>query len=334
MDIGIIGVNYKSADLNFRETLVKNLERMQFQRFLHPFSKVILMTCNRFEVYFHSPSLTETHSHLLHDFTSEYNQSSRYKLYSYFGKDCFEHLVKVTSGLDSAIFAETEIQGQVKQAYQAAQQNGTCSKELHFVFQKSLKISKELRQKIPIQTKNPNFVDTVFKLQNELRMVSAKPKILFVGASKINLQIIGKMNNANYAVSLTNRSEKKALEIAQKLKIGFLPWNKLENWVDYDGVVVATHSYEYLIQNACVSASKPKMIIDLSVPRNVCPSVGKTPNIQLFNIDQISKIAKEACQLHSYNHIEMEKQIGEAVSLQRQIFSNKNKKVEKFLSVI
>lgn len=334
MDIGIIGVNYKSADLSFRETLVKNLERMQFHKFLHPFSKVILMTCNRFEVYFHSPSLTDTHSHLLHDFTAEYNQNSRYKLYSYFGKDCFEHLVKVTSGLDSAIFAETEIQGQVKLAYQKAQQLGTCSKELHFLFQKSLKIGKAIRQNIPTQITHLNFVDTVLSLQSELKMIAAKPKLLFVGASKINLQIIQKIKMDDYIVTLANRSEEKAVEIAQKFQVKLLPWKQLTHWVDYDGIVVATHSYDYLIQKPAFSFCKPKMIIDLSVPRNVCPSLSQDPQVRLFNIDQVSQIAKEACLVQAHHLRALDKQIQEAVFTQGQIFKNKNKKTERFLSVI
>jgi len=135
MKIGIIGVNFKSADLFFREKLALSLQVSSplFSALNH--SKVILSTCNRFEIYFFSENLTETHSELLQKFRAEFESDCGFKLYSYFGQDCFSHLCRVTAGLDSAVLVETEIQGQVKRAYLKAQET-PLAKELHFIFQK------------------------------------------------------------------------------------------------------------------------------------------------------------------------------------------------------
>lgn len=334
MDIGIIGVNYKSADLSFRERLIKNLKKAPFNQFLHPFSSVVLNTCNRFEVYFHSPSLTQTHSYLLHDFTQEFNQNSRYKLYSFFGSDCFEHLAKVTSGLDSAIFAETEIQGQVKNAYKEAQERGTCSKELHFLFQKSLKIGKEMRLKLPTRQNMPDLVQTIIYLKENLKQISEKPKILFVGASKINQQIIKRMNLKEYQIYLTNRSEKKGREIAEKLKVEYFSWKFLSKWGYFNGVVLATNSYEYLIESKDEFEDTSKLILDLSVPRNADPKLALDPKIKLLNIDQINKMVRKHRQIYLQKTEEIESAIKLLVKRQTQIFQSKNQYIERTKAVI
>lgn len=323
MDIGVIGVNHKSADLSFRESLVKNLEKMHRSHFFYPFSKVILNTCNRFEVYFHSLSLTEAHSHLLHDFTQEFNQSSKYKLYSYFGLDCFEHLAKVTSGLDSAIPFETEIQGQVKEAYKKAQQLNRCSKELHFLFQKSLKIGKEVRKVHPEQNNEADLVGTILDLKENLKQISKRPKILFVGASKINSKIINRIDSYSYELFLTNRTEEKGLDFASKYGIQFAPWSVLESWDQFDALVLATNSHNHLISKK-EALQTPKLIIDLGVPRNACPKMGMNPQVKLLNIDQINKLVRGKRQSYLSKIYEIEKLISLKTLKQKEIFMVKN----------
>ena len=334
MDIGIIGVNYKSADLSFRESLVKNLKNMHFNPFFYPFSRVVLSTCNRFEIYFHSPSLTETHSHLLHDFTKEFNQKSSYKLYSYFGRDCFEHLAKVTTGLDSAILAETEIQGQVKNAYREAHTNKTCSRDLHFLFQKSLKIGKEIRSKFPVEKNVPDLVQTIINLKENLRSVKERPKLLFIGASKINQQIIKRIDLKKYQVFLTNRTQEKGKLLADKLKVKYLSWDFLSAWDQFDGVILATNSHDHLIYHKNDLASSSKLIIDLGVPRNASPKLSLDPNIKLLNIDQINKMVRKHRQIYLQKADEIEKMIGVAVSKQKKIFISKNRYVEKVKTAV
>src|SRR5690606_30288580 len=107
-----------------------------------PYPIVILSTCNRAEIYFSGEDLAAVHSHLLSFLRAGVDVPFERTFYSFFGIDCFFHLCKVASGLDSAIFAESEIQGQVRVAYANAKKLSSC---LHFVFQKALKISKEIR---------------------------------------------------------------------------------------------------------------------------------------------------------------------------------------------
>src|SRR5436853_2688901 len=109
MRVGVVGINHKLADLKLREqlaiTCLKRFGPSQSVHSDHHF--IVLSTCNRTEVYFSSDDLAMTHSYLLSILRLDVDEEFDHKLYSYFGVDCFSHLAKVASGLDSAILAET-----------------------------------------------------------------------------------------------------------------------------------------------------------------------------------------------------------------------------------
>ncbi|MBO0236810.1 hypothetical protein, partial [Vibrio parahaemolyticus] len=79
--------------------------------------------------------------------------------------------------------------------------------------------------------------------------------------------------------------------MAQKHEIGFVDWNCLENWHEYDWIVLGTKSPEFLIRNDGLDAValSHKLVIDLSVPRNADPAIARHPKITLLNIDQINR---------------------------------------------
>ena len=237
-------------------------------------------------------------------------------------KIAFFHLSKVTSGIDSAIFAETEIQGQVKRAYEEAQLKGKCNKELHFLFQKSLKIGKEMRSSLQIEEDAPNLTSEVKNLL--LDQIEGK-KVLFVGASLTNHKIIRELSGQGFEIHLTNRSEEKGRRLADTLKVDYLHWDSLNHWDQFDGVVLATSSPHYLLSSKEVSG--PKLILDLSVPRDVDPKLGLQNGVRLFNIDQINKRVRKKRKLFLPHKSVLAQKIYSKVSLQHQIFKSKSARV-------
>src|SRR6185503_11227665 len=112
MQIGVLGINHKSAEISRREQ-VAHACRIRVSRdceIAERYHCVVLSTCNRTEIYFSSDNLAEAHSALLNVLRGEIEIPFEHKLYSFFGFDCFMHLARVTSGLDSVIIAESEIQ--------------------------------------------------------------------------------------------------------------------------------------------------------------------------------------------------------------------------------
>lgn len=294
MRVGIIGINHKLADLKLREQLAKVCQR----RFSNDSSMhgenafVLLSTCNRTEIYFFSDDLPDTHSYLLSILRREVEEDFDQKLYSYFGFDCFLHLARVASGLDSAIIAETEIQGQVKAAYETALIYSKLPYELHFIFQKSLKIGKQVRSDLPLKPGLPDLEHAIQQAGAQMFPSFQDANVLFIGASDINIKIIAYFKSKGMKhLTVCNRTAQKALEIARQYSMQTLDWTKLPHWVLYDWVVVGTKAVNYILKNehAEFLCSANKLVIDLCVPRNVDPLLGRHPLIELQNIDQINR---------------------------------------------
>lgn len=297
MRIGILGINHKLASLQLRDLLAKICNRR-----LHPSSSthgnhsfVLLSTCNRTEVYFSSTNLAETHSYLLSILRNDISDDFDQKLYSYFGQDCLLHLSRVTSGLDSALIAETEIQGQVKNAYEQAQQFHKLPFELHYLFQKSFSVAKKVRTLLPSKPGLPDIGQAVYQTGRHFFNEEKDPAILFIGASDINEQILSLLKTKNLKdITLCNRSEVAGGKFAAKHDIPLITWNKMEDWPTYDWIILGTKAPGFLIHKYTEQNETcgHKLIIDLSVPRNVNPGLARHSKITLLNIDQINRRLK------------------------------------------
>ena len=298
MRIGIVGINHKLADLKLREQLAKACQKwFGALRAVHDHHYfVLLSTCNRTEIYFSSQELPETHSYLLSILRAEVKEEFDHKLYSYFGIDCFSHLARVTLGLDSAIIAETEIQGQVKLAYENTSEYHALPADMHFLFQKALGITKKLRSELQLGRGMPNLEHAILQTGKDLFQHPEHARLLFVGTSNINQKILAFLKSKHFQnITLCNRSNDQASTLAKQYGVAHLPMSDLSLWVEYDWIIFGTKSPEYLISTQDINQSfvGQKLIMDLCVPRNVDPKLGQDPRIKLFNIDQINRLLEK-----------------------------------------
>jgi len=287
MRVGVVGINHKQARVQLREKLAQTCDKWFRSTNSHE-TYILLSTCNRIEIYFTSDNLADTHTNILHIIRQEVDESFDQKMYSFFGEDCFYHLSAVTAGLDSAIIWETEIQGQVKAAYEMSASTGTLPYELHFLFQKSLKNGKLLRKRYQGIRGIPDIEHAILEIGMNASQHIHSPNILFVGASSINLKILAHLKKKGLKqITLCNRTDHRAARYAGHLHIHSLPWAKLRTFPHFDWVIFGTKSPTPLIKASNCRLRKKQVILDLSVPRNVDPHVGDLPNITLQNIDEI-----------------------------------------------
>lgn len=337
MRVGVVGINHKLADLKLRERLAKACQkRFRADHSIHlGHYFVLLSTCNRTEIYFSSQDLTETHSYILNILRNDVQEEFDHKLYSYFGNDCFIHLARVTAGLDSAILAETEIQGQVKTAYETSFEFNALPKEIHFLFQKSLGIAKKLRTDLQLGRGMPNLEHAIFNTGKYFFHTSQKdPKILFVGASEINLKLISYLKSKDLKkITLCNRSLEHSKKVAEEQSISYIDWNQLYDWCDYDWIIFGTKSPDYLIKKNHIpeNLKEKKLIMDLCVPRNVDPLLAKDSRITLMNIDQLNRLLKLRNRNLNQSLLQAENMIFDAVRNQINRYLEKE---EKALSVL
>lgn len=294
MRIGVVGINHRLAELQLREPLARVCQREFIPGRIHPsdHSFILLSTCNRTEVYFSSDDLPLTHSYILNLLRQEIFDDFDQKLYSFFGSDCFSHLCRVTAGLDSAIVAETEIQGQVKNAYEKTIEVIPIPGDLHFLFQKSLQIGKRVRNEISIRRGAPSLEHAILSAAGSECLQELQHKaILFVGASDINLKIIRFLKQKGFSqITLCNRTFANGKGVAEKLGIKVIPWGSVDEWFEYDWIITGTKAHHPIIRKENIPAhlSSPKYLFDLSVPRNIDPAVVISPQVQLWNIDRLN----------------------------------------------
>lgn len=287
MSFGVLGINHHLAGVTLRSSLAEIAGRFFASKPLESF--ILLSTCNRMEIYFSSPVLSATHAFLIEMFKKECSLPFDQLLYTFFGKACLHHLIRVTAGLDSALFGETEIQGQVKRAYLEGCQKQEIPPDLHFLFQKSLQTGKKMRSQYLLQgaeTSLERGVEVILESH-----VNKQTPVLFVGASETNHRIaLHLAKSRQFTFSFTNRTKSRGQDLASSLGCSYTPWKE---WNTFEAMVFATSSPMPILdqEDTFLKDGKKRVLIDLGVPQNVDPRLGKL--LTLYDIDAVQKTAKQ-----------------------------------------
>jgi len=278
MRIGVLGVNYKSAPLELREKIA------QACRHLSP-NKIVLSTCYRTEIYFSQDDLAVAQSELFYYLKKRAPHSQEYGFYTFFDAECFFHLACVTAGLDSAMLAESDVQRQVKLAYENTRLQQALPAPLHYLFQKALKLGKAVRSSFPLFQSPHHLEGMIYQLVEKI--VGSTGNLLFIGNSDINRKIIHYFwRKGKRQMTLCTRDLSSAQPFALDYQLTLKDRSEIDNWSLYEGVISATHTEEHLI-NRVPENSRTRLILDLSVPRSVDPSITRNPGLTLFNMEQI-----------------------------------------------
>ena len=252
-----------------------------------------------------------------------------HKIYSYFGSDCFFHLARVTAGVDSALIGETEIQGQVKRAYETAHAYRPLASELHFLVSKVFEDRQGDPLLLSILFGLPSIEEAIHHVATGLFGNILKKKILFVGLSEINHKIFARFKKIGCRnLFLCNRSHDKALEVARKEAVNHLPWEQLAQWPYFDFAIFGTKCPHFLVTRDHLKIeSTCRLVIDLSVPRNVDPKIGRHP-ITLLNVDQLNKAIDRKRKLKALDLARIETQcIAQSVTTQLSLFRRREAQI-------
>jgi len=328
MHIGVLGTSFKSADIGLREWVSRACQRRisSFSPVAAAYSCVVLSTCNRTEIYFSAEDLAEAHSALLNVLREEIPVPFEHKLYSCFGFDCFLHLAKVAAGLDSAIVAESEIQRQVKISYEQTLVHYALPSCLHFLFQKSLKIGKQIRTQYCLAETQVTIPKLLLTIGKQTFQDFTRIPMLFIGNSEINRKVIAHFRCKGVEqMTLCSRSPHLAKEIADREGIDLLLWERLSDWHTFPLVICGSNAPYYLISGP-QEILQTRLIFDLGVPRNVDPSLGCYPRLSLLNIEELGYFLEAGQRKNSLEISRAEVFIQERVHHYLQTFRQKGKR--------
>lgn len=314
MRIGVMGIHAKSSELDFRERFAKIAEELFGSEATTPWaeSTLLLSTCHRIEIYFSGAA-----EEMIAALRERLGPACDEHLYIHFEEACFHHLATVVSGLDSIVIGETEIQRQIKRAYENALIYRTLSSPLHFLFQKSFKIAKEVRSAPFFPRGHLTLEGSVFQLFKQ--MLSPEDPVLFIGNSAINRKIIRFFQKKGVPnLSLCTRSLHSALELGVTL----LDWSAISSWKAYPMLICGTNQPEYLI-SVSSEAMQTRLIVDLCVPRNVDPEIAKHAGVTLFNITEISRFLQAKAGKHDAEIAQCKERVKQLVDRQLSLFDQR-----------
>lgn len=307
MHIAILGLNHRTAPVEVRERVAVPPDRLpevltRLRRELGIPECVVLSTCNRVELYAALPEVNG-HRAALTEFLARFQALEprviEGKLYWHLQPQSVAHLFRVAAGLDSMVLGESEILGQVKEAYQRACDAGTVGCVFRGLFQQAFTAAKDVRTKTQIGHGAVSVSSVAVELARKIFSDLTTKAILIFGAGQMGEATLRCLiARGAQRVLVANRSYAHAQTLAAQIGGRPVPADDLTEalWAA-DILIGSTAADQYLLTCPQVAAlmrqrrQRPFFLIDISVPRNLDPAIGTLENVYLYNIDDLQGIA-------------------------------------------
>lgn len=307
MSLLALGLNHKTAPVDIRERLtfgpdiivaaLRNvLELPEVEE------AVILSTCNRTELYcaLNSDETESTHDWLARFHGLELETISPY-LYAHEGKNAVKHLLQVASGLDSMVLGEPQILGQVKAAYQTANQAAATRKLLGRLFQHTFSVAKQVRTDTAIGSSPVSVAFAAVSLARQIFSDLSTQTALLIGAGEtvelaarhLNQHGIGRM-------IVANRTVERAHTLASQFDAYAIALTEIPaHLAEADIVISSTASPLPVLGKGSVESAlrkrkhQPMFMVDIAVPRDIEAEVGDLDDVYLYTVDDLDEVIQE-----------------------------------------
>lgn len=302
-DFCLVGVNHWEATIEVRERF--SLSDAQKQELIAGANReginslFVISTCNRTEIFAQHAS----HQELIRLLVT-YSDASLDEFHSFgfekTGRKAVEHLFNVTVGLDSQILGDLQIVKQVKEGYELASEKDAVSGELHRLMQHVFRAHKRSRNETSLGEGAATTAYAAVQFAKKTFDSLQDKNILLVGTGKI-----GKVTCKNLVslgarkVTLVNRTRDRAEFVAERFDLNVADMQALPQQIaEADLVIVATGASEPVItmdlMQPSIEKASFKVLLDLSVPRNIAPEIGELEFVDLANMDFLSDVTDEA----------------------------------------
>jgi glutamyl-tRNA reductase len=306
--LGIVGLSHKTAPIEVRErvafaedSLVPSMQQLTSLDGIG--EAMIVSTCNRVELYVAvdgTAALEGLQRHLVD--SRSLPGSVRAHLYAHEGEAALRHLFRVASSLDSMVVGESQILGQVKQAYALALEAGTIGSVLQRALPRAFSLAKRVRTETDVARNSASIASAAVDLANQIFGELKGRHVLVVGAGKMGDLSARHLKTAGIGnLTVVNRTPARALALAEKLGGQAAPWEELDKLLGkVDIVLCSTGANEPVIGvdrvKRVMHARRGRWLffIDIAVPRDVEPAVGDIENVYLYDVDALENIVSQA----------------------------------------
>ncbi len=306
MRLQILGLNHNTAPIEIREQVVfagdevsRACERLTDIDGVD--EAVLLSTCNRTEFYvITSDGGRGRLQNWLRDERS-LDPGFANSLFALDTEEAIRHVFRVACGLDSMVLGETQILGQLKDAFRSAQQAGTVGQHLGRLFQHTFSVAKKVRTDTEIGANPVSVASASVRLAQQFFAGFEKHTALLVGAG-VTIELVAKhlVGKDIGRLFVANRDVERARNLASKFGGYAVPLSELEGTLpEADILITSTAAPEAIITANMVKAAmktrkrKPVFAVDIAVPRDIEPEVAKVRDVYLYTIDDLQKVIQD-----------------------------------------
>lgn len=308
MAILLIGLNHKSAPVEVREKV--SLSRPQIERISQNIREIeyfsgctILSTCNRTEFYCNADSpfaAQESLIQLISDYSGLSTRELAPHLYIKFNKNACEHLFTVAAGMDSMILGESQIQGQVQDAYEYALNYEISDNILNTLFMNALTVGKRVRTETQIDRHTLSVSIAAVELAKDYFNGLEDKTVLVLGAGETSeLTSRYLISNGTNSIMVANRTYERAEWLAREIGGEAVKFSELATYLPSADLIISSTASPVPIldksdlENAQIDRVKPMLIIDIAVPRDIHPNVAELDYVKLYDIDDMERKTDE-----------------------------------------
>jgi glutamyl-tRNA reductase len=306
MEIAVVGLSHKTAPVEIREKVAFAPDQLhEVARTVRGLSgvreAVILSTCNRVEVYAAVRSRDEGVEALI-CFMAEYHQIPLEKLrphiYFYAGSDAVRHVFRVASSLDSMVVGEPQILGQVKDAFEKAQQGSATGLVLNRFMHKAFSTAKRVRTETRIAQAAVSMSFAAVELARKIFGELSGKTVMVVGAGEMcELAATHLVENGISRVMVTNRTFARAEKLAEQFGGTAVPFDLFTKHLHEVDIVISSTGAPHLVVEAPqvkeamkLRKQRPMFLIDIAVPRDIDPAINQIDNVYLYDVDDLQGI--------------------------------------------
>ncbi|MDP5078180.1 MAG: glutamyl-tRNA reductase [Nonlabens sp.] len=294
-----IGVSYRKADASMRgffslsEEAIGNLLIEARENGITGLT--VISTCNRTELYGFAQHPFQLIKLLCKHSNGSIEEFERIA-YVFKNEEAQEHLFNVGTGLDSQILGDFEIIGQLKVAFKRSKKLGLINAYMERLINAVIQASKRIKNETELSSGATSVSFASVQYLKEYVPNASGTKILLFGTGKIGRNTCENLvkHTDNKQITLINRTKDRAEVIAGRFDLIVKDYAQLEEEIaQSDVLIVATGAQLPTISKGLISTTKPLVILDLSIPKNVHENVTDLPNVTLLHIDELSKMTNQ-----------------------------------------
>jgi glutamyl-tRNA reductase len=298
-----ISINHRTADVALREKVafkdnaihVANVDLFETKSILE---NVIVSTCNRTEVYAIVDQIHTGRYYMQRFLARSFGfdvEEIKDMTEVHIGDDAVNHLMRVASGLDSIVLGETQILGQVRDAFFIAQQEATTGTIFNHLFKQAITFAKKSHNETDIADNAVSVSYAAVELAKKVFGKLANKKAVVVGAGEMSeLSLLNLLGSNVNDITVVNRTVKNAETLASKHAVNYANIEQLPDLLTQADIVISsTSSEDYMITNEMMSEIDNHrkldslVMIDIAVPRDIDPAVSQLTDVFSYDVDDL-----------------------------------------------